>query len=253
VGEGPSDKGRPSVEIALKLSRLPTLSADAVSRIVRRTPETTADKIVEACGGSGWDLYRPAHQGSRVVYATRSPPTSITRGWPNTASYRACASVVSEVAKVASARGVMCHDLPGRLFSIRPDLAIGLPRSFYFVAGGHAHVFDLQPRKSNVPSVAQLSLRASIFLEAVRPHPDLGAADIELVECSPALVAGPHVGELYKRHKLDLKRGNDLVAALQVYADAWDLLRKTRSDFVDRVLNRQREKTQKPDAQLYLF
>lgn len=237
----------------MKISRLPTLSADAVSRIIRRTPETTAYKILEACNGSGRDIYRPGIQGSRVVYATKSAASSIVRGWPDTPGYRACASVIGEVVKVASARGVMCFDLPGRLFSIRPDLAIGLPRSFYFAANGHAHVFDLQPRKTNVPSQAQLALRASIFLETVRPHPDLAEADIELVECSPVRVEGRHFGKLYKRHTLDVVRGSELADRLQVYADAWDLLCKTRRDFVDRVLHRQKEKAQKPDAQLYLF
>lgn len=237
----------------MKERRLPTLSADAVSRVIRRTPETTAFKIVEACNGSGWDLYKPALQGSRVVYATKSEAASITRGWPATPAYRLCASVVGEVAKVATVRGVICHDLPGRRFAIRPDLAIGLPRTFYFVADRRARVFDLQPRKSNVPSVAQLSLRTSIFLDSVRPHPDLGDADIELVECSPSFVNGPHMGELYTERKLDLKRGASLAAALQVYADAWDLLKKERPKFVDRVLNREREKARKPDAQLYLF
>ena len=237
----------------MKSVRFPTLSADVVSRVLRRSVEATADQIVEQCGGGGFDIYKSAWLSSPSVYGTRLSFESLTRGWPDTLSYRMSAGVVREVARVASARDVMCHRLPGRLFRIRPDLAIGLPRSFYFSASGKIHLFDLQPRKTKIPSPRQLGIRSSISLEASQSHPDLMDAEVELVECGPQYVNGPHRGRLFKSQDLEISRGLDLTALLQVYADAWDLLQAKRPEFVLKALTKAVKKAQKPDSQPYWF
>lgn len=137
--------------------------------------------------------------------------------------------VVEAVHRVGSGRILQCHGMDHGTLRIRKDLALRVASDFYFVEGGVAKVFWLQPRRGFALTDKQLGMFGALIRAALLKG-DFEEAGIEILDLSTP----PRRPRVVRRLCLDDLPAigeEELVEGLQRVVDAYDAIMRMEIDW----------------------